>query len=367
MTAVRRIAVLGAGHGGCAAAADLTLRGFEVRLHARSAERLTALESGITVTGARRGTARPALLTTDLATAVRGADLVMLVVPAIAHEAYARALAPLLAGDVVVMLNPGHTGGSLHFTTALREAGARPPAVCETVTLTYICRLQGPATVAIYRETTRLRFAALPAARTAELVEGLRPLFPNLTPVASVLETGLMNINAVFHPPGMLMNAGWVEFTGGDFLFYKDSITPSVARVVEAVDAERLALAGRLGVDVPAFIDYFCEAGLTSEEARASRSIHRAMQESAPNRTIKAPPSLAHRYVDEDVGFGLVPMSELARLAGVGTPAMDALVTLAGLARGLDYRRDGCTLARMGLAGVTPAALVERVRGQGDC
>jgi opine dehydrogenase len=366
MTDIRRIAVLGAGHGGCAAAADLTLRGFEVRLHARSAARLAPLEDGITVRGARQGTARPALLTTDLAAAVRGADLVMLVVPAVAHEGYARALAPLLPDGAVVMLNPGHTGGSLHFATAIREAGARPPVVCETVTLTYICRLEGPATIAIYRETTRLRFAALPAARTPELAGRLLALFPNLVSVSTVLETGLMNINAVFHPPGMLMNAGWIEFTGGDFLFYKESITPSVARVVEAVDTERLALADRLGVDVPAFIDYFCQAGLTSEEARASRSIYRAMQESAPNRTIKAPPSLAHRYVDEDVGFGLVPMSELARLAGVPTPAMDVLITLAGFARGLDYRRDGCTLARMGLAGVTPAGLLERVRGRGD-
>ena len=37
---IRTVAVLGAGHGGCAAAADLTRRGFSVRLQARSAERL---------------------------------------------------------------------------------------------------------------------------------------------------------------------------------------------------------------------------------------------------------------------------------------------------------------------------------------
>jgi opine dehydrogenase len=359
---IRRIAVLGAGHGGCAAAADLTLRGFEVRLHSRSAARLAPLRAGITVRGAREGTALPVLLTTDLAKTVEGADLVMLVVPAVAHEQYAQALAPLLDPAVPVLLNPGHTGGSLHVAATLAAVRTEIPPIAETVTLTYICRMEGPATVAIYRETSRLRFAALPAARTAELAERLAPLFPQLVPVVSVLETGLMNINAVIHPAGVLMNAGWTELTGGNFLFYKESITPAVARVIEAVDAERLALAAALGADVPAFIDYFCAAGLTSEAARSSRSVHRAMQESEPNRTIRAPGSLAHRYVDEDVGYGLVPMSDLARLAGVPTPTIDALVTLASTAREVEFRTAGLTLARMGLAGASKAELLRRVR-----
>jgi len=363
---MRRVAVLGAGHGGAATAADLTLRGFEVRLHGRREAALAPLRGGITVRGAREGTAVPALITTDLAAAVAGADLVILVVPAVAHAPYARGLAPLLGPETVVMLNPGHTGGSLHFAAELRGAGARAlPPLCESVTLTYICRMEGPATVGIYRETTRLRFAALPASRTAELVRRLRPLFANLVPAASVLETGLMNINAVIHPAGVLMNAGWTEFTGGGFLFYRESITPAVARVIEAVDAERLAVAARLGLSLPAFIDFFCDAGLTTEAARRSRSVHRAMLESAANASIKAPPSLDHRYVHEDVGSGLVPMSELGRLVGAPTPTMDALVTLASTAQGRDYRAEGLTLARLGLGGLTPAQLLARVtRGE---
>ncbi len=331
-------------------------------MHSRSATRLAPLEAGITVRGARAGTIRPALLTTDLEAAVAGADLVMLVVPAVAHEYYARALAPLLTRDVFVLLNPGHTGGSLHFVTSLAGAGDVVPLIGETVTLTYICRMEGPATVAIYRETSRLRFAALPAARTSDLAKRLAALFPQIVPVDSVLETGLMNINAVIHPAGVLMNAGWIEMTAGNFLFYKESITPAVARVIEAVDAERLAVAAAVGADVPAFIDYFCAAGLTSEAARDTRSVYRAMQESEPNRTIRAPTALDHRYVDEDVGFGLVPMSELARLVGVATPAMDALVTLASTARGIDFRRAGLTLGRMGLAGASMSGLLQRVR-----
>lgn len=361
MAEIRKVAVLGAGHGGCAAAAVLTLRGYEVRMHSRSGERLAPLRDGIALRGRMEGVGRPALLTTDLEAAVSGADLVMLVVPSVAHEGYARALAPILEPRQVVYLNPGHTGGGLHFAAVLRAAGGPPAPLCESVTLTYICRMEGEATVGLYRETANLRFAALPAGRTEELAERLRPLFPNLRPAANVLETGFMNINAVIHPPGMLMNAGWIEFTGGAMLFYRESITPAVARVIEAVDAERLAVAGRLGLRLLAFIDYFCEAGLTSEAARRSRSVHRAMRESEPNRTIKSPSSLDHRYVHEDVGYGLVPMAEFGRLAGVATPAMDGLITLASVAQGKDYRREGLTLARMGVEGLSPEALLRSV------
>src|SRR5262249_47178007 len=83
--------------------------------------------------------------------------------PAVAHEGYACALAPLLRAEQLVMLNPGHTGGSLHFAASLRAAGGPAVAICESVTLAYICRLEGPATVGVYRETATLRFAALPA------------------------------------------------------------------------------------------------------------------------------------------------------------------------------------------------------------
>jgi len=365
---IRTVAILGAGHGGCAAAADLGRRGFEVRLHARSDERLAPLRrrGGIEVRGVQQGLVPVALMTTDLAAAVRGADLIMLVVPSVAHAPYARALAPLIDGSQPVFLNPGHTGGGLHFLHELRRAGYRGPLRSgETVTLTYITRMEGEATVAIYSYTRRLRFAALPGRHAAEMFALVKPLYPQIVAATSVLETGLGNLNAVFHPPGMLMNAGWIERTGGGFLFYREGFTPAVGRVTAAVDAERLAVAKALGITAIAFLDIFYEAGLTTEAARAAGDIARACEESEPNRTIKAPARLDHRYIHEDIGYGLVPMAALGRLAGVATPAMDALVQLASLALGIDYGRDGLTLERLGLAGKSPAELLKFAQ-QGD-
>ena len=361
---VKTVAILGAGHGGFAAAADLTRRGFDARLQARRDAPLQAIRDngGITARGVQEGLVPVATLTTDVAEAVDGADLIMLVVPSVAHEPYAQALAPLLTPDIPVFLNPGHTGGGLHFVNELRRAGyADEVQTCETVTLTYISRLEAEATVGIYSYTKNLRFAAFPGKNGAALFDLMKPVFPEIALASSVLETALLNINAIFHPPGMLMNAGWIEHTGGDFLYYKEGITESVGRVTSAIDAERLEIARALGIPTVSFLDAFYQAGLTTEAARDSGSIARACKESAPNATLRSPPSLDHRYVHEDVGYGLVPMAALGHLAGVPMPNIDAHIALLSHATGRDYARDGLTLERLGLDGVPKEKLIEFV------
>jgi len=350
---IKTVAILGAGHGGCAAAADLTLRGFTVKLHARSAEHLAPLRAagGIEVQGVHRGFVPLPCMTNRIEEAVEGTDLLMLVVPSVAHETYARALAPILPAEAPIYLNPGHTGGGLHFAYELRRAGfAKPIQTCETVTLTYICRMTGPASVNIFSYTKQLAFAAFPGKNVNRLYGLLKTLYPEITQASSVLETALSNLNAIFHPPGMIMNAGWIEHTGGNFLFYREGITEAVGRVTAAVDAERIAIARTLGVPFRSFLEAFHRAGLTSDGALASGSIARACRESEPNKSIKSPPSLMHRYVQEDVGFGLVPIAALGAIAGTKTPTIDALIQLAGVATGTDFRSHGLTLEKMGLA-----------------
>lgn len=356
-----KIAVLGAGNGGCAAAADLTLRGYEVRLFSRSEGTLLPIlkSGGITLIEAGEEKFAGLFFVSPLIIGVvQGADLIIIAAPAVAHEYLAKSLAPHLSEGQRILLNPGHTGGSLHFAKSLRDAGCKVSAqLCETVTLTYICRMPQPARVEVYRRTTHLGCAAFPSKDTAARISEIREIFPNVVPAANVLETGFSNINAIMHPAGMLGNAGWIEKTGGDFLYYREGITPAIAAWIEAVDNERLEIVKRLGLAPQRFVDIFYRSGLTSESGQRSASVYRAIHESEPNRTIKSPPSLDHRYLKEDVGYGLVPMSEIGRLLGVNTPVIDALVTLASAASGTDYRKEGLTLEKMGLAGVRPQDL----------
>lgn len=351
--AIKKIAVLGAGNGGCAAAADLTLRGFEIRLFSRNEATLLPInkKGGITlIESGDEQFAAPFFVSPDLPFVVAGVDLIVIAAPALAHEYLARELAKCLEAGQTVLLNPGHTGGSLHFANVLRARGATADIkLCETVTLTYICRMPKPATVEIYRRTERLRFATFPAKFGGDVVDAIKQVFPNIVPAKNVLETGFANINAIMHPAGMLGNIGWIQQTDGDFLYYREGITPAIGNWIEEVDRERLEIVKRLALPMSRFVDIFYQAGLTSDEAQQSGSAYRAVHESAPNMTIKAPSSLDHRYLHEDVGFGLVPMAEIGHLLGVKTPVIDALITLASTANRVDYRKHGLTLDKMGL------------------
>ncbi|HEX2229719.1 MAG TPA: NAD/NADP octopine/nopaline dehydrogenase family protein [Candidatus Binatia bacterium] len=364
--AIKKIAILGAGNGGCATAADLTLRGFEVRLFSRSHKTLLPIMKRGEITLVENGAEKPAgiyFVSPLIIPVVKGADLIVVAAPAVAHEYLARQMAPHLADGQIILLNPGHTGGSLHFWDLLRSSGCEVDfKLCETVTLTYICRMPEPARVEVYRRTTNLRCAAFPGKQTTELVRDVGAVFPNLLAAENVLDTGLSNINAIMHPAGMLGNAGWIEKTAGDFLYYREGITPAIAAWIEAVDRERLEIIRCLSLEPLRFIDHFHRYGLTSEDARSSGSVYRAIHESEPNRSIKSPSSLDHRYIREDIGYGLVPMAEIGRMFGVKTPVMDALITLASTALGVDFRSTGLTLERMGLKSIKPEGLLQILR-----
>lgn len=352
------VAVLGAGNGGCAAAADLTRRGMRVSLYSRSGARLAPIQElgGLHYTGViGEGFAPLGVVTNDLHEALKGADLVMIIAPAVAHSFFAEQLAEALPGDVPVLLNPGSTGGALHVTHLLRMHGRDDVVVAETATLTYACRMKGPTTSWIKNELTSLPFASFPGRHRDEVLASYRELYPRLTPAPNVLATALMNLNAIEHPPGMVMNAGWIEDTQGDFKFYYEGVTPAVARVLEAADAERMgivhALESKAGLDlnVTSCIDLFYRFNYTTEEAWETGSMYQAFQASIPNRSTQAAPTLSNRYMVEDVPYGLVPLIGLAECVGVDVPNMRAVVQMASALMGEDYFAAGLSLTDMGL------------------
>ena len=92
------ITVLGGGNGSFAAAGDFALQGHDVRLWRRDADAVAqqrAEGSRIVVKDSRgRHDAKLALVTTDIAEAVRGTELILCPAPAFAQADIARALAP---------------------------------------------------------------------------------------------------------------------------------------------------------------------------------------------------------------------------------------------------------------------------------
>jgi opine dehydrogenase len=227
-----KVAVLGGGNGGFAAAADLTLRGFDVTLYNRSAETIAAIGTtgGIRYQGVLGEGFCPIAVTTDMQRAVEQAALVEVCAPAPAHAGYAEAMAPHLPPGVPIVLNPGGMLGSLFFARTLRAAGyVGPVRIGETATLTYICRKSDADRINITASLKQVGFAALPGTNTADLAASLEGTNLDLAPRPHILAAGLDNVNLILHPPGMILAAAWIEHSGGRFAYYYDAATPAVA------------------------------------------------------------------------------------------------------------------------------------------
>ncbi len=352
------IAILGAGNGAYAAASDLALRGLNVRMYNRWIAELKPIvdQGGILQIDAvtkKEAFAKIPRVTDKIEEAIDGARVIMAVVPVTVHEYFAEILAPHLTADHIVFLNPGHTGGGLHFVQTLRRLGVDIPIrTCESSTLTYGARITGPAQVTLYMRAQELPFAAFPGKYAESVYKVMADIYPCLHLEKNVLHTAFLNVNAIEHPPQILCNAGWVEHTQGDYLFYYEGTTPSIGRVIDAIDKERVAVAKGLGFDTPTFVELFYKVGYTSENALKAGTAYQALQESPPNRWVKGPKSLDNRYVHEDVGYGLVPLSGLGDVVGVRTPTMKSLIHLATVMNGIDYSVQGRTLSKLGLSDV---------------
>jgi opine dehydrogenase len=293
------------------------------------------------------------VVTTRIEELIAAADVLIVAVPATAHRDIAAACAPHLTERHTVVLSPGRTGGALEFALAAGHPNGRPPyALAEMTTTLYVARSTSPWGVRVHALKRAVRLAALPAHRTPAVLADLADAYPGLLPAASVLETSLLNVGCILHPLPTLLNAARIEAGGTLFAFYHEGISPSVAKVCAALDAERMAVARAYGVPTIALEDW-----LHQTYGSLGRELYERLRNTEAYASVLAPAALGHRYLEEDVATGLVPLALLARKVKVPTPHMDATVTLAGALRQVDFWTSGRTLDRLGVAEMDAAAL----------
>ena len=166
-----------------------------------------------------------------------------------------------------------------------------------------------------------------------------------------MIHTGFTNANAMLHVANCVGNAGKID-RGESYKFYAEGVTPSVARLYEAINAERVAVAAALGASVPTLEDWFDRVyGVRGADLVETCQLLTTNSD-GPYQATGTPKSFEHKYITEDVPVGLMPMSALGAAAGVPTPAIDALITLARTMAGKDFSAEARTLERMGLAGM---------------
>jgi opine dehydrogenase len=253
------VAIIGAGGGGLYLVAELGIAGFKLRLHDIDDAKLAEIRAhgGVDVEGERGGFAVVERATTDLEPAVDGADVVIIVTGGNTQAVVARSLAPLLRDGQVILLIQGNTGGSLIVRRALDDAACRAEVdVAEMDNYPYSCWRLSPTRMRPIVRKRWLQIATFPGNRIGAVFPRLSSLFPEAVAAPNTLYTGFTNANAMLHVANCVANAGRIE-GGAGYKFYAEGVTPAVARLYEAINAERVAVAAALGAAVPTLADWF--------------------------------------------------------------------------------------------------------------
>ena len=356
-----KIAVLGAGAGGTAIAFDCASHGHDVRLFDFSTfpDNIAAIakQNGINADGDISGFASISSAGHDIDEALEDATLIYVVGPAYSTTPFGEAVAGKLKTGQTVIVSPSSCGGALAFKKAAGLKFAdNSIIVAETSTLHYAVRLTEPGKIHVFLKLKAGNLlAALPGKYTAAVLSLIEDVYPSMEPATSIMQTSLQNANPIIHPAVTLANAARIDNPDDSFLFYEQGVSDATGRIIAALDQERIAIGAKMGITIVPDPDLGMRQGymLANDYGNAYRQ--------APGfKGIGAQPQLDHRYLNEDVGYGLVFLSNLARQIGVDTPTINAMIQVTSVLMARDYAGEALRTPEMlGIAELTAQQLGE--------
>ena len=147
-----------------------------------------------------------------------------------------------------------------------------------------------------------------------------------------------------------LLQRGLIERSVEYHLPLKDALPPSVIRLMEAMERDRIVLGAAFGIDLPPIKHTFEMGGDTLGEALRLSTEFKTFGYDYKNTTCP--------YLKEDLYFALPPIVSLARQVNVPVPAMAAVLELFTIIDEIDYLHEGLHVRKMGIHGMT----VEEIR-----
>lgn len=364
-----KIAVLGAGNGGHALAGDLSLRGHEVTLwenpkFEKSLDYLREHENKVKLTDKINTVAKIAHVTTDIESALKGAEVIYCIMPSFAQEATFDYAVPYIEPGQTIFIMPGNFG-SISLYMRLKARGIEEKVLLgESDTIPYAARMMPDHSCLVFGLKDCMSISAIPAVKTNRLIEKLKPAFPiRLFSLPDIFSVALSNTNMILHCPTMVLNTGRIEFCER-FRFYNDGMTPSVCRVMEAMDKERLAVGRAWGCQlVSEFDDAISNYALDRSKYNTLHDIfvnHPVYGNHGPD----SPITMKFRYVSEDVPYLLVPVSEMGDKASIATTVINSIINIAGVINNENYRESGRGLKAMGLNDMSIVEVMQLIKGR---
>jgi opine dehydrogenase len=351
-----RIGIIGAGAIAFGSAAVLTQNGHQPVLWSPSGRRTAELARGqpLTSEGIVEGSFNPVIATT-CAEAVAGADVILLAMPTNGHRAAMDAMAPHLTANQVVVISSHSSFGALYLAKLLAERGLSIPIVAWSTTVLR-ARQRSLTSVKIATLRGKVDIATLPVSESGRGLATCVALFgERFVQRADILAIALSNINPQSHMALALCN--FTRMERGEDWGQTENMTDAVGRLLEAIDAERLAIAAKLGRKVRTMrehysLTYGVPDGPIGETAR--------LLVTRTERTA-GPATIDTRYVLEDVPFGLQQNLILGRMLGVDVRLHKAGMAIFSALYGRDLSAENDLLPAIELQEMSVAKLNEIV------
>lgn len=353
-----KYAVLGGGNAGFAFAGHIGLKGFEVNIYEdeKFSHNLDEIRKngGIYLKDNITGFGKVAKFTSNMEDAVKGVDIVIISVPEFAQKAMFEQYIKYAEDGQIAAFFPGNYA-SFKFKNIVKES-KKNIILAEASSIPYGARKKTPGSVDIIGLKHKLHIACVPYSQNDYVLKKLNEFNNIFVPSKNVLEVSLNNPNFVVHCTGTALNAGWVESTKGDFSLYWQGMSPSVCNVIEAVDAERVAVAEGFGFHILSEKDFFeVYYEITGD------TIYEVIQKSENHGGSGAPKTLKDRYIEEDAPAGLTAVVALGKKLGVPTPVCQAILTICSTLNKTDYYESGLNAKNLGIDNMSREEIIEYV------
>jgi opine dehydrogenase len=352
-----RVSILGAGAIAYGAAAYLARAGHDPMLWSPSGTRTAGLAAGnqLIATNAIEGAFTPRIAT-SCADAVHSADVVMIAVPGYGQKAVLKAAGAHLGDGQPVIISSHTSLCGLYLSKELAARGIRAPIIAWGTTLT-TGRQQNLTQVNVSTVRQKIDLATVPENTLDEGHELCTVLFGDrFVRRDGLLAIALSNLNPQNHLGIALLNLTRME--RGEVWSQSENITPTVGRVIEALDEERLAIARAFGVSVRTVKEHFSLSFHVPMGSVSEMNQEMVRQ----GRDAPGPATANSRYVLEDVPFGLIPTILLGRLAGCPANLHQAGVAIFSAAYGRDFVQDNDLLPELGLERLSVSELRNLMR-----
>lgn len=343
---MRHITVVGGGGTGLMLAADLTLRGHRVTLFEREdqGENLRAvLEEGCIhrIGQGLLGNAVLHRITFDADEALAEAEYVFVAAMTPRHEELCRLLAPRLRDGQTVCFSAGNCAA-----IQLRRLLDRKVRVLvgEMQGNAFPCRVMDRAVVTAASPYKVKKVAAFPACDNEAFAASLSQVYECVC-VKDVFETCLNSPNVSIHLAASLLGVAKME-SMEDFRLYRDGVTPSVVKLVAAVEEEKVRVVEAMG--------YTATRALGTMVALLDPA---GCPHLADFRLLAGPDKIDHRYFFEDAGTGNSLLVSLADRLGEQVPVMRGLIAAISAIHGADYLSTGITLESLGMGDMSLAEI----------